>query len=134
VATKTEEGQQLSLEDLNGVFLTVPVSTTEFRASSPVLRRELSVPTLVSDSSRATPDSEVLIEPDDHTLKERSISFSNEGRHLDQVLSKLNMELESTRLQLQAAQEEVTVLKEELSAQQTKFWKPYKNYRRRKLK
>ena len=73
MATKTEEGQQLYLEDLNGVFLTVPVSTAEFRTSSPVLRRELSISTLVSDSSRMTPDSEVLIEPDDHTLKEQSI-------------------------------------------------------------
>ena len=134
VATKTEEGQQLCLEDLDGVFLTVPVSPTEFRTSSPVLRRELSVPTLVSDSSRTTPDSEVLIEPDDHTLKEQSISFSNEERHLDQVLSKLNTELGSTRLQLQAAQEKVTVLKEELSAQQTKLLETLQELQKEKAK
>ena len=68
VATKTEERQQLSLEDLNGVFLKVTVNTTEFR---------ISVLTLVSDLSRTTPDSEVLIEPDDHTLEEQLISFSD---------------------------------------------------------
>ena len=32
VATKIEEGEQLSLEDLNGIFFTVPVSKTGFRA------------------------------------------------------------------------------------------------------
>ena len=45
VAKQTEEGEELSSEDFNGIFLTVRVSRTELSgSSSPVSKRELSVP------------------------------------------------------------------------------------------
>ena len=78
VATQTEEEEELSLQNLNGIFLTVLVGKIELlRTSLPVSGRELSVPTLVSDSSRTMPDldSEASNEFDNHTLQE---SVSNE--------------------------------------------------------
>jgi len=120
VATLTEEGEELSLQDFNGIFFTVPIGKTGLsRISSPVSGKEMLVPTLVSDSSRTTPDLdiEVTSELDDFTLQDKG-SFSNEEKHLEQVLSLLSAELATTRLQLQAAQKEVTQFKKELSAQQ----------------
>ena len=120
VATLTEEGEELSLQDFNGIFFTVPIGKTGLsRISSPVSGKEMLVPTLVSDSSRTTPDLdiEVTSELDDFTLHDKG-SFSNEEKHLEQVLSLLSAELATTRLQLQAAQKEVTQFKKELSAQQ----------------
>jgi len=48
VATKSEEGEKLSLQDMDGEFLTVTVLKEELLAPG----SEVSVPTLVSGSSR----------------------------------------------------------------------------------
>ena len=56
VVKQTEEREELSLEDFNGIFLTVQVSRTDLTGASLDLEEELSVPTLVSDSARTTSD------------------------------------------------------------------------------
>jgi len=43
VATKTEEGEELSLQDMDGVFLRVPVLKEELSIGSPAPGREASV-------------------------------------------------------------------------------------------
>jgi len=54
VATKTEEGEELSLQDMDGVFLRVPVLKELSRGSS-APGSEVPVPVLESGSSKTSP-------------------------------------------------------------------------------
>jgi len=108
VATKTEEGEELSLQDMDGVFLKVPVLKEELSRGSPAPGREVSVPTLLSGSSITSPAP---------NSEERAL----EEKHLEEVLSLMQTELAKTKLQLHSAHDEITYLKRELSAQQERL-------------
>jgi len=55
VATKTEEGEELSLQDMDGEFLRVLVLKEELSRGSAAPGREVLVPTLLSGLSRTSP-------------------------------------------------------------------------------
>ena len=86
VATKTEGGKELSLQDMDGVFLRVPVLKEELSGASLAPGSKVSVPTLVSGSSRTS------LARDSAERK----SFSLEEKHVEEVLSLMETELTNT--------------------------------------
>ena len=51
VVTKTQEGEELSLPDMDGVFLHLPVPREASLRTSPIVDCEMSVPSLMTGSS-----------------------------------------------------------------------------------
>ena len=59
VVSNSEEGEELSLQDMDGVFLRLPTPKKASLRTPPLLDRESSVPSLMSGSSRTSPVSSV---------------------------------------------------------------------------
>ena len=86
VATETEGGEELSLQDMDGMFLRVPVLKEELSGTSLAPGSEVSVPTLVSGSSRTSPARD----------SEKRESFSLEEKCVEEILSLMKTELTNT--------------------------------------
>ena len=103
VITQSEEGEELSLQDMGGVFLRIPASKCTSSRTSPA------------------PTSEVSAELQDAFILQEDDGFSAEEECLELVLSSMEQELLETRKQLQEAQEEVTCLRIGISEHKSKL-------------
>ena len=92
VITQSEKGEELSLQDMDGVFLRIPAS-------------ECASPTTLSVSS-----SELSVELQSTSVLQENIGFSAEECCLERVLGSMEQELVKAQTQLLEAQEEVTSL------------------------
>ena len=92
VITQSEKGEELSLQDMDGVFLRIPASECASSRTSSVSSSELSV------------------ELQNTSVLQENNGFSAEERCVEHVLSSMEQELVKARTQLLEAQEEVTSL------------------------
>ena len=109
VATNSEKGQSLSLQDVNGVFLCVPTSIDMLKITTLLNDRGASVPSLMTGSSCTSPvlsDSETSdVALDTLPYQEEEI-FSVEEENLEKVLKLMQQELQESQseaVSLQAA-------------------------------
>ena len=93
VITMLEEGEELSLQDIDGIFLKIPPE----QCASP--------------GTMPAPISEVSVDLQDTFVLQETHDFSVEIRYLEHVLSSLQQELDDTQTQLLEAQEEVKCLR-----------------------
>ena len=103
VITQSEEGEELSLQDMGGVFLRIPVSKFTSSRTSPA----------------AT--SEVSAELQDAAVLQENDGFSAEMQCLELVLSSMEQELVESRTQLREAQEEAICLRSGISEHKSKL-------------
>ena len=92
VITQSEKGEEVSLQDMDGVFLRIPASECASPRTSSVSSSELSV------------------ELQNTSVLQENNGFSAEELCLERVLSSMEQELVKARTQLLEAQEEVTSL------------------------
>ena len=92
VIIQSEKGEELSLQDMDGVFLRIPAS-------------ECASPRTSSVSS-----SELFVELQNTSVLQENNGFSAEEHCVEHVLSSVEQELVKARTQLLEAQEEVTSL------------------------
>ena len=93
VITKSEEGEELSLQDIDGIFLKIPPEQCASPGTTPA------------------PISEVSVDLQDTFILQETHDFSAKIRCLEHVLSSLQQELDDTQTQLLEAQEEVKCLR-----------------------
>jgi len=103
VISKSEEGEELSLQDVGGVFLRIPAVQCTSSRTSPA------------------PISEVSVVSQDTFALQETNGFSTEIKWLEHVLSSMEQELVKTRMQLLEVQEEVTCLRIRNSEYSSKF-------------
>ena len=92
VIIQSEKGEELSLQDMDGVFLRIPASKCASPRTSSVSSSELSV------------------ELQNTSVLQENNGFSAKERCVEHVLSSMEQELVKARTQLLEAQEEVTSL------------------------
>ena len=92
VITQSEEGEELSLQDVGGVFLRISASGC------------------ASPRTPSVSSSELSVEPQHTSVLQENNGFSAEEQCLERVLSSMEQELVKARTQLLEAQEEVTSL------------------------
>ena len=97
VITQSEEGEELSLQDMDGVFLRIPAVRSTLLRTSP------------------SPSSEVSVELQPVSALQENINFSAEVECLEHLLSTMKEELVKSRTQLLEAQEEIACLRVEIS-------------------
>ena len=91
VITQSEEGEELSLQDMNGVFLRIPAP--ECTSGTP-----------------SVSSSELSVELQDVSVLQENNGFSAEEHCLEQILSSMEQELVKARTKLLETQEEVAHL------------------------
>ena len=82
VVTRSEEGEELSLQDIEGVFLRIPVLKS------------------MSSSISLSPSSEVPVESLNVLAFQKKNSISAQVNHLEYILSSMEQELAKTQTQL----------------------------------
>ena len=121
VVTNSEEGESLSLQDVDGVFLHVPASSDILKTTMLLSDREASVPSLMTGSSRTSPapsDSENDTIVSDALLLQEDEGFSLEEGNLEKVLKLMQEALLEARAKLQESQREVVDLQSKVACQQ----------------
>ena len=102
VITQSEEGEELSLQDMNGVFFRIPaLKCTSAKTSTPI--------------------SEVSVELQDAFALQENSGFSAEEECLEHVLGSMEQGLVKTRTQLLEAQGEITCLRIGISEHRSKL-------------
>ena len=102
VIAQSEGGEELSLHDMNGVFLRIPCTSS--RTSS-------------------APSREVAVGLQDIFALQENIGFSVEENCLEHVFSLMEQELVKTQTQLLEVQEEVVCLRSKIADHSSKFLK-----------
>ena len=131
VVTHKEEGKELSLQDMDGVFLhfVLPSEVSSLSVSPMLGDREMSVPSLMTGSSRTSPtpsDNEAGEVLSDVLAVQGKEEFAAEEEQVEGVLKLMQQTILETRAKLEESQQEVVHLRAELVQQEQMLLEAHK--------
>ena len=121
VVTNSEEGESLSLQDVDGVFLQIPTSKDMLKTTTFLSDHGASVSSLMSGSSRTSPtpsDGETSSVVFDTLLCQEEGEFKVEEENMEKVLKLMQQALQESKAKLQESQSEVVNLQAAIVCQQ----------------
>ena len=110
MVTNSKEGESLSLQDVDGVFLQVPTSKDMLKTTTFLSDREASVPSLMTGSLRTSSDGETSSVVFDTLLFQEEGEFRVEEENMEKVLKLMQQALQESKAKLQESQSEVVNL------------------------